>query len=249
MTSACGLMVKFVYPVLQVWLSYQSRLTAYTVPLFCIGGPVFQSPVVQASESDLLLHATTMIETLRRARDFECKAHAQTRDSAEARIVSLEAQLSRREVELESFLSGTAHTVSTIRHEHPRDTDQLVDAPLTSEQVFSATVARNKTLDIEIDCLFKRVRISMWTLPSKFIFWYIYPASLRTLVWLHRHLIWMGRHRLLQVVFNSGVKSNSHWNTSQPLFRKILPFRRLNLHPFSEFSANQQPASTRNQTM
>ena len=100
-----------------------------------------------------------MIETLCRERDLEHKAHAQTRDLAEARLVSLAAQLSRREAELESFISGT-HTVSTI----PRLAKKLIDEPLTSEQVISAldaTVTRNKTLEIEIKGLFKRVRISM----------------------------------------------------------------------------------------
>ena len=112
-----------------------------------------------------------MIETLCRERDLEHKAHAQTRDLAQARLASLAAQLSRREAELESFISGT-HTVSTIHLEHPRVDKKLFDEPLTSEQVISAldaTLTRNKTLEIEIRGLFKRVRISMWTLPSKFI--------------------------------------------------------------------------------
>lgn len=112
-----------------------------------------------------------MIETLCRERDLEHKAHAQTRDLAQARLVSLAAQLSRREAELESFISGT-HTVSTIHLEHPRLAKKLIDEPLTSEQIISAldaTLTRNKTLEIEIRGLFKRVRISIWTLPSKFI--------------------------------------------------------------------------------
>ena len=112
-----------------------------------------------------------MIETLCRERDVEHKAHAQTRDLAEARLVSLAAQLSRREAELESFVSGT-HTVSTIHLEHPRLTKKLIDESLTSEQVSSAldaTLTRNKTLEVEIRGLFKRVRISLWTLLSKFI--------------------------------------------------------------------------------
>ena len=102
-----------------------------------------------------------MIETLRRERDLEREAHAQTRRSAQARIDSLEAQLSRREVELETFISGVGPTVPIIQHEYPRNADQLIDEPLTSEQIISvldATAARNKTLETEIRTLFKRVR-------------------------------------------------------------------------------------------
>jgi hypothetical protein len=132
------------------------------------------SLVVQPSESDLLLHATAMIETLRKERDLERKAHAQTRDLAQGRLVALAAQLSRREAELESFISGTAHIVSTMQSEHPRQAKQSIGEPLTSEQVISAlnaTLVRNKTLEIEISDLFKRVRISVrtFTLPSRFI--------------------------------------------------------------------------------
>jgi hypothetical protein len=106
-----------------------------------------------------------MIETLCRERDLEHKAHVQTRDLAEARLVSLAAQLSRREAELESFISGT-HSASTNQPERPRLPKNLIDDPLTSEQVISAldaTLTRNKTLEVEIRGLFKRVRISMWT--------------------------------------------------------------------------------------
>ena len=112
-----------------------------------------------------------MIEALCRERDLEHKAHIQTRDLAEARLVSLAAQLSRREAELESFISGT-HIISTIHPEHPRLAEKLMDEPLTSEQVISAldaTLTRNKTLEVEIRGLFKRVRISLWTLQLKFI--------------------------------------------------------------------------------
>ena len=103
----------------------------------------------------------TMIETLRKERDLEHEAHAQTRDLAQARLVSLAAQLSRREAELESFISGT-HTISTIPLEHPKLAKKLIDESLTSEQVISAldaTLTRNKTLETEIRGLFKQVRV------------------------------------------------------------------------------------------
>ena len=106
-----------------------------------------------------------MIETLRKERDIERKAHAQTRDLAQAQLIALAAQLSRREAELESSISGTAHTVSTIQLEHSRHATQSIGEPLTSEQVISAlnaTLVRNKTLEIEINDLFKRVRISIY---------------------------------------------------------------------------------------
>ena len=112
-----------------------------------------------------------MIETLCRERDLEHKAHVQTRELAEARLVSLAAQLSRREAELESYISGN-HSASKNYPEHPRLAEKLIDEPFTSEQVISAldaTLTRNKTLEFEIRGLFKRVRISMWTLLSKFI--------------------------------------------------------------------------------
>ena len=111
-----------------------------------------------------------MIETLWRERDLEHKAHAQTRELAEARLVSLEAQLSRREAELESFISGT-HFKN--HPEQPRLAEELNDEPITSEQVISAldaTLTRNKTLEVEIRGLFKRVRISMWNLLLKSYF-------------------------------------------------------------------------------
>jgi hypothetical protein len=107
-----------------------------------------------------------MIETLRKDRDLEREAHAQTRDLTQAQLVSLAAQLSRREVELESFISGTAHPLSAMDLEPLRHSRQLTGESLTSEQVisaFDATLARNKTLEVEIEGLFKRVRISMWT--------------------------------------------------------------------------------------
>ena len=128
-----------------------------------------------------------MIETLCRERDLEHKAHAQTRDLAEARLVSLAAQLSRREAELESFLSGNHAVSTTIHPEHPR-LAKKIDEPLTSEQVISAldaTLTRNKTLEVEIRGLFKRVRILMSTLLLNFT----YLLSLMTLVSLHRQLI------------------------------------------------------------
>ena len=145
--------------------------------------------MAQTSESDLLHHAMTMIETLRKERDLEHEAHAQTRDLAQARLVSLAAQLSRREAELESFISGT-HTISTIPLEHPKLAKKLIDESLTSEQVISgldATLIRNKTLETEIRGLFKQVRALMWAFSSKFNSWYL--PSLRTLVSLHRQLI------------------------------------------------------------
>lgn len=111
-----------------------------------------------------------MIETLHRERDLERKAHTQTRDLAQARLLALAAQISRREAELESFISSPAHT---IQLEHPRQAEQLIGEPLTSEEAISAldaTLARNKTLEIEIKGLFKQVRIFMKTLPSKIYF-------------------------------------------------------------------------------
>lgn len=92
---------------------------------------------------------------------MERKAHAQTRDLAQARLVALAAQLSRREAELESFISSTAHAVSTIQ---PRHAELSIREPLTTEQVISAldaTLARNKMLEMDITGLFKRVRISI----------------------------------------------------------------------------------------
>lgn len=104
-----------------------------------------------------------MIETLCRERNLEHRAHARTRNLAEARLVSLTARLSRREAELESIISST-NTVPTIDIEHPRFAKKVIDEPLTSEQIVSAldsTLTRNKTLEVEIRGLFKRVRNSM----------------------------------------------------------------------------------------
>ena len=119
-----------------------------------------------------------MIEALRRERDLERRAHIQTRDSTQAQIVSLAAQLSRRDAELESCISCAAHTVSAVQRGHPRDVGQLIDEPLTSEQVISALDARNKILEIENRGLFERVSISIWTFNIEIYFpdMYIFPA-------------------------------------------------------------------------
>ncbi|KAF8958673.1 hypothetical protein BDZ97DRAFT_1761909 [Flammula alnicola] len=140
-------------------------------------------PIVQSrrgnpsddDEEDLISYASSIIESLRRERDNERRAHAQTRESAEARILALEAKLSRREAELEACVAHADHGVSVEVRISPRIKERMPANDLvTSEQIISMldiTVARNKLLESEITTLFKRLeqaRATASTDPSHF---------------------------------------------------------------------------------
>lgn len=111
------------------------------------------------SDEDLLGYASAMIASLRLERDAERKAHNETRRRTASRISALEAQLACREAELESCV---AHT-----NDHPSMNElRYIDAPenptMTHDEVIRVldmTSAKNKTLEMELKILVKRVRL------------------------------------------------------------------------------------------
>ncbi|KAF8160027.1 hypothetical protein B0H34DRAFT_705875 [Crassisporium funariophilum] len=130
--------------------------------------PLFQGSRVQIQEEDLHSYASTMIEALRKERDSERIAHAQTHEWAEAKIVALEAQLSRREAELESCIARADHAVLTPQTKRSAQARVLIE-PITSEQVISmldVTAARNRMLEVEIKTLFKRLEKARFRVSS-----------------------------------------------------------------------------------
>jgi hypothetical protein len=140
-------------------------------------------------DDQLLPYASFILATLRLERDNERKAHAQTREFAENRILALEARLSWREVELERCIAG-GHPHDVDEHSGKggegdrtprRRTSSLAAAsPIPSpvdpleemgkEEAISmldATVARNKVLEGEVKMLFRRVCISSFGIRSR----------------------------------------------------------------------------------
>ncbi|KJA17043.1 hypothetical protein HYPSUDRAFT_1045049 [Hypholoma sublateritium FD-334 SS-4] len=117
-------------------------------------------------EEELLAYATAMVDALRRERDAERRAHAQTQEQAEARILALEAKLSRREAELEAYVVGDGQDRSEVETEPEQITPRvkprvlfeggvIADDQITA--LFDETVARNKRLESEITTLYRRL--------------------------------------------------------------------------------------------
>ncbi|TFK39645.1 hypothetical protein BDQ12DRAFT_63224 [Crucibulum laeve] len=109
------------------------------------------------SEQDLLSCAATMIETLRHERDTARMAHTRYKLESEARITALQAQISRREAELEFYVAhiGTDSPVPDSVHISVPDHE-----PISNEQairMLDRTTARNKALELEIKTLFQRL--------------------------------------------------------------------------------------------
>lgn len=113
-----------------------------------------------------------MVEALRRERDAERRAHAQTQEQAEARILVLEAKLSRREAELEAYIVGDDQDRSEVDTETEQTTPRVKPRVLfegegdviANDQItalFDETVARNKRLESEITTLYRRVRFKL----------------------------------------------------------------------------------------
>ncbi|KAF9554932.1 hypothetical protein CPC08DRAFT_643622, partial [Agrocybe pediades] len=109
---------------------------------------------------DLISYAASMIRKLCRERDAERSEHERTRAVAEARIVTLEARISRREAELEkaveSFRLG-----NDDKDMESKQQEEFGEPVMESEQVIAlldGAVARNKALEGEIKSLLRRVR-------------------------------------------------------------------------------------------
>ncbi|PPQ72555.1 hypothetical protein CVT26_003952 [Gymnopilus dilepis] len=110
------------------------------------------------SKDDMFSYAASIIEVLRKERDNERRSHAQTRVAFEARLVALEAQLSRREAELAACaLHKHRHVSEDLSVEETTDLKQGI---IDSDQIISLldnTVTRNKVLEAEIKSLAKRL--------------------------------------------------------------------------------------------
>jgi len=109
------------------------------------------------------LYASSMIEILRKARDQERRAHIQTRELANARIVTLEAMLSRRDAELEACVASLDHRPS-LEDSLLRPTSNSKDRLVFHREPMSEIIpisdmltARNKMLEMEINMLTRRV--------------------------------------------------------------------------------------------
>jgi hypothetical protein len=86
---------------------------------------------------------------------MERKAHQKTKEWAQSRIASLEAQLSRREIELarcatHCFSSRDAIPTAGGSEEEPVPHQQYVDT-------LQWTIAKNRTLELEINALSEKV--------------------------------------------------------------------------------------------
>lgn len=110
-------------------------------------------------EDGVLSYATSIIEELRRERDLERVSHARTRAVAEAKILDLEAKLSRREAELESC-AGHVDQDQDVTFTPKTFSQNFQGEPITSQHIISmldVTVARNKILELEIKALLRQV--------------------------------------------------------------------------------------------
>jgi hypothetical protein len=123
------------------------------------------------SNDEYLAYATAVIASLRAERDLERSAHERTRQQAENRIIELEAQLARRDAELEACVTHTNDFLSRGTN-HDRITNRSQDGEAGKQgrsdnrhlvredaiQLMETTSAKNKVLELEIRSLFKRVR-------------------------------------------------------------------------------------------
>jgi len=106
-----------------------------------------------------------VIKTLSKERDHERRAHAKTRETSDARIIELEAMLSRREAELESYVTSGDNLLSlkahAIRPTLPKtELSAPKGEPMSPEEVISIldiTTTRNRILEMEVNRLAKQV--------------------------------------------------------------------------------------------
>lgn len=154
--------------------SYLGLLSRHTpgslalLTMLSISGPFVADPIESKenqqasgvhSNADLLAYAASMIDSLRRERDLERNAYVYTQQVAESKIRNLKALLARREAELEACIEHTAECFkapSAVLGRNP-------ETPVTRKEIISildATVTRNRTLEIEVKHLAKRVTSS-----------------------------------------------------------------------------------------
>jgi len=138
-------------------------------PLASISHPL---PKMLHNSEGHLSYVPSILASLSLERDNERKAHARTRDLAEKRILALEVQLSRREIELERcIVGGHVHDVVAEGDKTPRQRislsamalpEDVLHEQIGNEEIISildSTVARNKILESEVKTLIRRVCI------------------------------------------------------------------------------------------
>lgn len=148
--------------------------------------PYTSPPNTKVNDSDkqLQAYATAIINTLRIERDLERKAHEKTRQNDEFRIIELEAQLARREAELEACrcavhggdsLDQRRHRVYSSRDRETIKVDSHPTPRITKDEaikIMDITSTKNKLLELEVQGLAKRVRNSFthymhfWSQPA-----------------------------------------------------------------------------------
>ncbi|OCH91372.1 hypothetical protein OBBRIDRAFT_526838 [Obba rivulosa] len=155
-----------------------------------LGSPVEslrKSSSSQSSDSEhglVRTHAPVMIATLRTELDAERRAHARTREEAEAEILSLGMRLARREAELEAFVTRPERRVreldaadvqsATMMHPASKPVNDRQSEGISSDQstrrarphqftqeeaveVLGIANSRNRALEIEVKDLHKRL--------------------------------------------------------------------------------------------
>ncbi|KAJ6610625.1 hypothetical protein B0H10DRAFT_1811311, partial [Mycena sp. CBHHK59/15] len=115
-----------------------------------------------ASDDDLLAYASGMIKYLRGALATERNAHSTTRKAARARISLLEAQLARRDAELEACIVHAGQPFSHATRAAPLGPDICVPptspVPISDMDTFPDRVAaENIVLEAEVEQLAARV--------------------------------------------------------------------------------------------
>jgi hypothetical protein len=125
------------------------------------------------SEHDLWAYASGMITFLRDSLASERRAHAETRTAARARTALLEAQIARRDAELEACLFHTGQTfprASGSRHAPPNiPVLSPSPPPIPTADVDNAlhlTVAQNVALEEELEHLAVLVLLCLFSAPG-----------------------------------------------------------------------------------
>jgi hypothetical protein len=165
MTLADGHIPEFSFLALPVRF-----INLYLVRIPLIGtlsdGPVMKRDASHLPDEEEHLYASSMIEILQKARDQERRAHIQTRELANARIITLEAMLSRRDAELEACVASVDHRLSLEDSLLP--TSSVKDPLVFHREPMSEVIpisdmlaARNDMLEMEINMLTRRVSSSL----------------------------------------------------------------------------------------
>ncbi|KZT21131.1 hypothetical protein NEOLEDRAFT_1139747 [Neolentinus lepideus HHB14362 ss-1] len=124
------------------------------------------------ADEDVYAYASAMIAALRVERDLERKAHSQTRRDTEYRITALEAQLARRDAELEACIYHTEHRAkiqSTDKKYRSNKTPSGGACSMTDEDIISvleATAAKNRALELEVKQIAAQVRSFLFKVLS-----------------------------------------------------------------------------------